>query len=207
MRLHFLTTATLIAISATSGQAATYTDEATFVAANSISLTEGFENLSGTSVLTGPFSAASGITITSQTNQLFTAGPGQSTNPTQAMGSQNPSEDTLTVLLGGLFSSFGLNIYQNNSGGVQTGATQQYSVTAFLSGSTVASFVANVASGGGSYFGFDGIGNFDSVEIGNTSFFEVIDNISAGSASPVPVPAGVPLMLAGLGAFIAMRRK
>lgn len=74
---------------------------------------------------------------------------------------------------------------------------------------------------GGGYLGFSG-GDFDTVRVGATlgqslSFFgdgtfqaAAIDSIElAGDLAPVPVPAGLPLLLAGLGGFglMSQRRK
>lgn len=84
--------------------------------------------------------------------------------------------------------------------------------TAFLGDTSVASFSTDVARPTGvgnenNIYGFEGL-VFDRIEYditsGNRTFG--LDSISFNVAA-VPLPAGLPLMLLGLGAFAALRRK
>jgi len=84
--------------------------------------------------------------------------------------------------------------------------------TAFLGDTSVASFNTDVARPTGpgnenNIYGFENL-TFDRIEYditsGNRTFG--LDSISFNVAA-VPLPAGLPLMLLGLGAFAALRRK
>ncbi|NRA31527.1 MAG: VPLPA-CTERM sorting domain-containing protein [Parvularculaceae bacterium] len=187
----------------------TYTDRATYEAAADAQTVEDFETLSGTTTFTGPWVGPSGLIVSTETNNMFSVGPGQSTNPTQGIGSNNPPTDSMTLDLGGDFFSFGLDIFQNNGGGGQTGTDQDYIITVFDDGAQVGQWTATVASNGGSFFGAINMLAFDMINISNRSLFEVVDNVSwgNGSVAPVPVPGALPLMLAGLGALGVAKRK
>lgn len=189
----------------------TYTDRATYEAAADTQTVEDFETLSGTASLNGPWMGPSGLVVSSESNQLFSVAPGQSSNPTEGIGSNTPRSDSLTLDLGGDFFSFGLDIFQNNSGGDQTGVDQPFTITLFDDGGQVGQFSATVASGGGSFFGAINMLAFDMINVSaDNGLFEVVDNVSWGNGSataPVPVPGALPLMLAGLGALGAAKRK
>ena len=194
---------------ASTAHAATFNSSTDFFNNNNVSYTEDFSSLPDATVsLTGPQAFATGLTVTSESNDLFSAATGQSTNTSVAIGSNNPLTDSLTLALGGVFDAFGLDIYQNTGGGSQTGGPVSYTLETFLAGMLVETFMTNVAPNGGSYFGFNTANGFDAVNIMGVGMFEVVDNVSAGNAtSVVPLPASLPLLLAGLGALGLMRKR
>ncbi len=187
------------------------TDRGAFEAAVDVSVTEDFESYSGTVAVTGPLATPSGFVLTSPSNSLFHAGPGQSSNPTQAFGSNIPASDHLAILLGANYTAFGVDLFQNNAAGSQFGSSITYAMSFYDEGVLVASENASVAPNGGSFFGFLSSSAFDEVRIFSLSdSYEVVDNISAGSpsgASPVPLPGGLPLILGALAAFGAVRAR
>ena len=204
--------ATAIVATFTAGvlHAATFTDRTTFQNAINISYIEDFESMDdGTYGFTGPITFGTGLTVSSESNQLFSVGVGQSTNPTQAIGSNTPDSDSLLMALGGTFKAFGADLFQNDGGGAQTAGPVSFIIQAFLGNVLVDSAVGNVLPNGGSFLGLTSASAFDNVRIFATGqdLFEVADNATVGDANVVPLPAGLPLMLAGLGAFAALRRK
>ncbi|MDZ4094472.1 MAG: VPLPA-CTERM sorting domain-containing protein [Paracoccaceae bacterium] len=209
-----LTTAGILLLGASGmTEAATvYTDRAIFEAAITVDLTEDFETLGTTTAgFSGPIVLPSGITAQSNSNELFVVAPNQSTNPTTAIGSNFPITDSLDFLLGGLFGAFGVDLFQNDRGGTQTGAGWQFDITLLNAGAIVGVFTSIVAPNGGSFFGVTSDSLFDSVSIfaASPGLFEVADNVTLGnSVASVPLPAGLPLILsalAGLG-FVGRRR-
>lgn len=201
-------------LSAGMAAAATFTNVTNFNANANVALTEDFQSLgtSTNSSLTGPTTLPSGITVFSQSNNLFTVGPFQSTNPTTAIGSNTPGGDSLTVDLGGSFTAFGVDLFQNGGGGSQFANDILYDINLSLGGSAVNSYSATVAPNGGSFFGLTSAAAFDSVSIFSTAnSFEVIDNVLAGDATfaPIPLPAGGFLLFSALAAAAGLgyRRK
>jgi hypothetical protein len=206
-----LTTAALLSVAAAGGaKAATFTDPTSFLAAITPSFTEDFETLSGTNAFAGPITFTSGLTVSSQSNDLFTVAPGQSTNPTQAVGSNTPASDTLFLSLGGIFGAFGADVFQNNGGGAQGNGIADFVLRTFLGNALVETLNFTVAPNGGSFFGMtQTAGLFDTVEVAaiSGSLFEVVDNATAGDPiAPIPLPAGGWLLIGGLGALIGLRR-
>jgi hypothetical protein len=196
---------------ASSASAATFTDFASYDAAVNITLTEDFESLGTTTAsFPGPWVGPSGITVSSQSNDLFTAGPGQSTNATSAIGSNSPESDTLSMALGGAYGAFGAEFFQNNGGGSQGVGPADFSISTYLGNILSETFLFSVNPNGGSFFGFTTLLLFDSVEITAIagSLFEVADNVAAGDPGTpaVPLPAALPLLLMGIGAAAAARR-
>lgn len=206
-----LTTVALAALTSAQGAyAATFSDLASFAAATTITVTEDFESLgTDTNSFDGPITFASNITVSSQSNDLFSVGPGQSSNLTTAIGSNSPSGDTLTFDLGGVFGAIGFDLYQNLGGGSQGGGLADFVISFFLGATFVGFEGTTVAPNGGSFFGFTGL-LFDRVEIEAVagSSFEVADNVALGDAvAPVPVPATLPLLVLALGGIAALRRR
>jgi hypothetical protein len=184
-----------------------YVNRAAFNAANPGLPIEGFQNANtGTSVFTGPLDSTTnnaqfspgdilpGITFTDSpgpdAGAMFVVGPGQSTNPTTALGVNFPATDAMDILLNPGVSAVALDIFQNFGGGAQSGVTQPYVVDIFGTSGLLGSTVILVPSG---QFGFFGVssnvsGEIVRVSVNNRSAFDVIDNVAFGGAA-VPEPS------------------
>ena len=172
----------------TYGQGTLFSDKALFQSAITVTYLEDFETLGpGTNVFSGPFTLPSGLVVSSPTNDLFTAGPQQSTNPSQAIGSNSPPDDSLDFDLSGSFSAFGADFFQNDGGGSQFPTSISYELSFFENGAMVDSVVALVAPDGGSFVGYISDVNFDFVSaISIEPSFEVADDVVVGFAVPEP---------------------
>ena len=197
---------------ASTAHAATFTDSGSFFADVTPVYTETFSSL-GTvtdNSLTGPVSLPSGLTVASQSGDLFVAGPGQSTNPTTAIGSNNPRGDSLQLDFGGTYTAFGTDIFQNNSQGSQTGGPVEFVIAVFLGLSLVDSFSGLIAPNGGGFLGLTTLTGFDNATVTATGedLYEVIDNVTVGQpVAPIPLPFSGVLLLGGLGALTVLRRR
>lgn len=202
--------ALLVSLS-TAAHATTFTNRATFEASVTIDFTEDFQSLgNNTSSLAGPALLPSGITVSSQSNSLFVVGPGQSSNPTTAIGSNSPLSDSLTVDLGGSYSAFGVDLFQNFGGGSQGGSPINYELSFFNGAVLIDTIIASVAPNGGSFSGYISGSLFDSVEIFSlATSYEILDNVTVGSGESrgVPEPGSMMLFGAGIVGLGLMRRR
>jgi len=199
-----------LAICSGTANATLLTDRTTFESLISIVYQEDFETLGpGTTAITGPITMPTGLTVSSESNDLFSAGPGQSTNPTLAIGSNYPPSDSLFFDLGGDFLAFGADFFQNFGGGSQSGNPISYQLSFYDNGSLLDTITSSVAPNGGSFIGYISImGVFDRVQVfslGNS--FEVADNVTVGNEG-VNVPEPAVFALLGLGiAGLGLRQK
>jgi len=187
-----------------------YADRATFENATSIDYIEDFESLgTSTTTLSGPATFATGLTVSSESNALFVAGPGQSTNSSASIGTNTPKTDSLNFDLGGDDSSFGGDFFQNFGGGSQNGSSIEYSFSFYDNNTLVDSIIAMVAPNGGSFAGFISDTIFDYVRVLSTptSSYEVADNITVGNSVSVPEPASFAILGLGLAGFGFLRKK
>lgn len=185
----------------------TYTTWAGFDAAAPGVPVEGFQNAtsSATQVFTGPLNSGMnsgpftpntilpGITVANSSphgSDLFLAGPGQSSNPTLAVGTQNPDSAFLVLQFSPGVTAVAFDLFQNFSGGTQSGSPQTYTVILFdPSNNVLGVFGAGVPSGSAGFFGAtstsDSIGRVEvlgPIALG-VGAYEVVDNVAFGSAA------------------------
>jgi hypothetical protein len=205
----------------------TYANLAAFNAAAPGLPVEGFQNANTSASVgfNGPLNSATnnfafspgdilpGITITDSTPasvDLFIAGPGQSSNPTIAVGSNFPSTDTLNLVFSPTVTAVAFDLFQNFGGGFQSGSPQTYTVSLFGVGNVLlGSFNTTVPSGSGGFFGATSTDAITRITInGPAGAFEVIDNVRFGQAAAVPEPISL-VVFGGLvlgGGLVARKR-
>lgn len=205
--MHFRTFLTIALVGTGSvANAATFTDRATFEAAIDILYIEDFETLTGGDSIAGPILMPTGLEVSTDTNDMYVAGPGQSSNPTTALGSNTPLSDAMHFDLGVSAYGLGMDIFQNQGGGSQTGIDQTYELSLFSGLLLVDTIVGTIGSGTGGFLGYTSASLFDNASLISlsTPLFEVVDNVTVGA---VPLPAGLPLIGGAVLALGALRRR
>jgi hypothetical protein len=201
-----------------------YTDRASFDTANPGLAVEGFENANsaGNPTFAGPLDSTTnnGIFATGSilpgisfgetggniADGLYLAEPlqnGVGVNPTNALGINLPPSSGFDILLNPGVTAFALDLFQNSSGGEQTGVPQDYTVDIFGTSGLLGSTTTTVQSGQAGFFGVSSteLGAITEITVTSVSgFYEVIDNVAFGTAA-VPEPSS--LALCGLGVVAA----
>ena len=217
--------ATILAAAATlasvpaAAQFVTYTDRGSFNGAAGSIVTENFQSCTGTVGVTGVLSSlnpgnctalTAGISYAVPSGDLYIAGAGQSSNPTTALGVNNPREgNNLVTFLNGT-TAFGADFNQNLGGGSQNEVGETFGLTAFdINGGFVGAFAFTVAPGTPTFFGFTSVGTIGSIAVRQIGGFAVMDNVSfSGTAGPaVPEPASWAMLIAGFGLVGAVSRR
>jgi hypothetical protein len=142
--------------------------------------------------------------------QLYIAQPGQSSNPTIALGLDNPTGGVISFSLASLTTSFAAQFFQNFGGGEQSDSSS-YTVLFYNDGAQFASSTFGAAANGGTFYGVTGLNPFNRITISQAGGYAVIDDVSFGSVANVvtaaPEPATWSMLLLGFGAAgFAMRR-
>lgn len=206
------TLALVLASGVTAAHGATFTERSGFEAAVSGGYVEGFESLPRNIIgFDGPAVLPTGLVVSSESNELFVAAPGQSTNPTLAIGSNEPLEDVLYFALGGLFTGFGADIFQNLGSGSQADRPIQYLLAVYRDGRVVDTTAARIGPDGGGFLGLTSFDPFDAASLFSSEVdaYEVVDDVTVGdlTVAPIPLPAGLPLLAGALAALgLAGRR-
>ncbi|MDB5451949.1 MAG: hypothetical protein JWO33_527, partial [Caulobacteraceae bacterium] len=154
---------------ASAANAAIFTDRASFDAAAGPTTTETFQSCpSGNPTFNGTLGAGTcaglvtGVTFT--TSQGYIAQPGQSTNPTTALGVNTPTGGIQNIALTNTATAFGADLFENFGGGSQ-GAATNFSINLLLNGSSIGIFTPLVQPNGGSFWGITSASAFNQIQI------------------------------------------
>jgi len=152
----------LLALWGACAHADLFTDRATFNVATHTAYTEGFESLP-LHPFAGPITFASGLTVSSPVMLLTGVAPSAVGNTSQALAEAatgGPQRGGIMfpveLHLGGLYSSFGLDLFENYGNNEQT-SDFLYTLDFFNSGNQIASSdLVAIAANTGSFVGFTG---------------------------------------------------
>ncbi len=199
----------LLSINTANAALITYTDRASFEASYPGLQTEDFEDVTDISQVLSSTNIEPGVTfsLTSGTN-AYLAAPEQSSNPSQAIGVNLPRSAGWAMDFSIPVDAVALDIFQNNGGGSQFGYDIFASVDVFGVAGLLGSFNVTVPSGSAGFMGvFSNSDLITRLTINESNSFDVIDNVSFGRVSSVPVPAAAWLFGSGLIGLIGMRKK
>lgn len=211
-------TASLLAFAAPAeAQITTYSSQSSFSAAAGTVTTENFESCPhATTAFTGSLSSSagpcsaitSGVTFSPQQGSLYIAGPGQSSNPSTALGMNVFVSDPISITFGTGITAFGADLFQNFGGGSQGSTDTAFNILAYGAGNTLlGTFNPLVSPNGGDFFGLTSTDSIFRIDIGQPGGFAVVDNVQF-SASAVPEPSTWAMLLMGFGGIgVALRRQ
>ena len=201
-------------------QVTTYSTTSSFSSAAGAVTTETFSSCTNGAILsTGQTVSSSsgacgsitpGITFApTASGHFYIAGPGQSTNPTTALGVDIFNSDPISITFASDISAFGADLFQNFAGGSQSSGDVAYLITVFGPGNTLlGTFNPLVSPNGGDFFGLTSTSPISKINVSLPGGYAVIDNVRFAAFGAVPEPASWALMLLGFGAIgCALRRR
>ncbi|NCQ96003.1 MAG: hypothetical protein GPJ33_12165 [Microcystis aeruginosa W11-03] len=149
-----------------------------------------------------PGQVAAGITfaLTSGTDAYFAA-PGQSANPTNAIGVNTPTSAGWNMIFDVGTNALAFDVFQNFGGGSQSGSTILATVDLYGVGNAlIDSFDVAIPSGGLGFFGVFSDVLIKRAVVNNPNSFDVIDNVSFSSGVQVPESSSL-FALLGFGSL------
>ena len=192
-----------------------YSSRSSFLSEVGPVVTETFNSCGGTSALgvgqslsngaLGPCGAiASDIAFAPGAGgELYIAGPGHSTNPTTALGVNNPNGGPLVITFAGGTDALGVDLFRNFGGGSQGSGPALFRFKLFYTNGISGSINTSDPFKG---FRFEGV-SLERVEISLDNGYAVIDNVAFQTTGSVPEPATWAMMIAGFGATGSMIRR
>ncbi|WP_425039573.1 VPLPA-CTERM sorting domain-containing protein [Primorskyibacter sp. S187A] len=159
---------------------------------------EGFEGLQGAVGNTLTFAD---FTLTHSGGGLTLFGSNSLTRTEGVQGLGFSGNGSVTFTFASTINAFGIDWSSFD----QTSTVVDYSDDG---GNSLSDLFVPVTNAGAGFFGIIDTGGFSSVTF-NVSQTEILefDNIAWGTVAPVPLPAGLPLLLAGLGGLAMLRRR
>ena len=207
--LNRIAVAALLTAAMTASNAAltTYTSRTTFVDASSAAATDTFDDLAVETLLGSPLARSAGTY--SYTASAISDFSGAGTAGDVAVSTYNSGEAIVISAFTGGVRGVGALIFATTTFGDFL-AGRNFTVTATDSlGATAISSITNGTAT--SFLGFLSTGFITSmsIQIGDSESFGTIDNLVLAQAPtpPVPEPASVGMLLAGLGALAFVRRR
>lgn len=189
-------------------QTTTYSDAGSFSSAVGATTTVTFEGCAGTGTNAADFCSGIPSNVSFTALDFYTASPGQSTNPTTALGIDLPSGGINTITFADGTYVFGLDLFQNYGGGEQSGIPQDFLIAIYGLSGLIDTFNPTIASDGGGFFGVTSIDQILSAQVSLPGGFAVVDNVQFASiTAAVPEPSTWMMMLLGFGAVGASLRR
>lgn len=188
----------------------TFTDRTTFEGSTTGLVTEDFEDISSIGEVLASTNIESGLTLslTSGTD-AYLAPPGQSSNPTTAIGVNTPSSAGWSMAFSPSTFAVGFDVFQNNGGGTQFGSPTVANVSVFGTSGLLESFSATILPNTGSFVGIVSTSDeITEVTVNDPVRWDVIDNVSFGQADISEIPeVSSFLTLAGIFGFGLLSRR
>lgn len=205
--------ATLLCLSAANVNATlmTYDNRGLFEAANTGLANEDFEDVTSIAQVLASTNIEAGLTLslTSGTD-AYLAAPGQSSNPSQAIGVNIPRTAGWAMDFSTDVNAVGFDVFQNDGGGDQFGFDIFATVEVFGASGLINSYSATIGSGTGAFIGVVSDSDFITrVTVNEINSYDVIDNVSFGKGkAPIDVPEPMNIALFGMSLLgLALSRK
>ena len=137
----------------------------------------------------------------------YVALPGQSSNPSIAIGVDSNLGEATRITFDTGSTAFAADLFQNYGGGDQSTSAARFRIRLFtLEGALIDDFAVDVLPSGGSFFGVTSSEVIGSVEVGQSDGYAVLDNITFSTMASVPEISTWGMLLIGFGTVGGMLR-
>ena len=199
----------LLLASASNAALIQYGSRAAFDAANPTAAVEDFEDVNNIAdVLAGTgIEAGLSLSLTSGTDAYF-ATPGQSSNPTNAVGVNTPRTAGWNMDFSVPVNAVAFDVFQNNGGGSQFGFDIFATVDVFSGVTLLSTFQTTIPSGQAGFFGvFSNTDLITRVTVNEPDSYDVIDNVAFNKVARVSAPATLVLLSLGFIGITFFRKQ